>query len=396
VTRLIDVWRRAGRDQILGVAAQIFYAAPSLVASLFVARWAGVSFVASLALTVGVSSTVFSASSFGLTPYLALFGVRDFSQEVFWLNRVLSSLIAMVVAALLLFAFRAPLALTAVAVLLKCSDSMADVAFGLDLLRVSPSFAIQRLFTWSARRLAIFTGVTYAAHALGQNSGTALLTGTIAQFAVMLPWHASARVMITRDRLREAIRLARSAAHLSVASTTCGVFVTTPRLLAVRVVARADLGYVGIAFIASTLIGMCFNVAWLRLADSSRLTGARRAVIAYLLEGSMLSLVLVAGLWISRPLAGRAYHVHGERFEHILMIYGSVYVFFYFVMAITNLLKLSNVRLAEARAYLVGAAVLVVLTLATGSLPIGLFGSTVALAGVVYLTMRSMSGQAKT
>jgi hypothetical protein len=264
---------------------------------------------------------------------------------------------------------------------------MADVAFGLDLLRVSPTFAMNRLFRWSSIRLALFVTATFAALLLGEEASAAVLTGAILQFVVMLPWRVAARLMFTRDRLRAATELAQRAAHLSVASTACGILVTTPRLLARHVVAPGDLGYVGVAFIASTLIGMCFQVAWLRLANSSRVGSPAKALVAYAAEGTALGFVLYGGLWLSRPWAARAYHIAGPRFGRVLMAYGGAYILFNFVMATANLLKLSKTRLSEARAYAVSAVALAAATMMTRSLLSGLFLATAVLAIVVSISI---------
>lgn len=385
-----DRARRVVQDQIVGVAAQVAFGAPALVASLVLARFAEIRLVADLAVAFGLTSTVFIAASFNLAQYLALWGERGFAIPVFWLNRLLSSLAGAVIALALLGWHGTDAHIAMLAVLLKFADASADLSFGLRLLHVEPGESMRGLLRWSALRLAIFcAGIAFGLW-YGMGAVEALLLGGVLQFAVMMPWRTVSGERIGSSVVRSAVSLGRGAAHLAVAGTASGILVTTPRLLASSVVPAAELGYYGTIFIASTLIGMSFNVAWYRLAAATRDSDPLGAIRAFLVEGVVLGAFLVLGLWLSVPLVAVVFDVPGGEFGRVFVSVGSVLILLYFAMALANLLKTARLRLLEATAYVVTAAALYGAAMFTHSLTTGILVGAAVLVGFVIGGVRNV------
>lgn len=375
--------RRLIQEHLMGIAAQVAFGAPALVASLVLARRAQIHLVADLAVAFGLTSTVFVAASFNLAQFLALWGERGFPVQSFWLNRVLSSIIAGIAALALLAWHGTEPHVALLAVLLKFADASADLSFGLRLLTSTPAGAMRRLLRWSATRLLLFCSGVAGGLLLGLSAVEALLTGGVLQFVLMLPWSAVPRVAIERVAIRSALSLGRQAAHLAVAGTASGVLVTTPRLLAPSVVPPSTLGYYGAVFLASTFIGMSFNVAWYRLAAATRDSDPLGAMRSFLVEGTVLGGILIGGLWVSAPMVAIVYHVPQVEFGLVFATVGSALIPLYFAMALANMLKTARLRLLEASAYLVTSGALAGVALLTRSLVAGVLVGAVVLVAFV-------------
>jgi len=207
----------------------------------------------------------------------------------------------------------------------------------------------------------------------------------VLQFVVLVHWRKAWRLFMRKDELPAAIRLGQSAAHLSLAATTCGILVTTPRLISKYVVPRDELGYIGVVFVCSTLIGMFFNVAYYRLASASRTSDPIVALRTFLVEGVAYGAVFVAGFRLSAPLVARLYSIRGDGFGDVFLHYGSAFVLFYFVMSLANLLKTSSTKLLESASYTCAATALACSALLTHSLMVGIIAASAVLFLFVVL-----------
>jgi hypothetical protein len=136
---------------------------------------------------------------------------------------------------------------------------------------------------------------------------------------------------------------------------------------------------------ATTFIGMSFNLSWYHMASTTRQHGPRVAIRHYLREGSVLAVVLAAGIVITAPLVARIYAITDERFYRIFILVGIGFVVFYFFLCLANMLKTSSLRLLEASAYLTAAIVLAGVTLPTRSLLAGMLCASGVLAIFVVL-----------
>lgn len=375
--------RAAAVNQLVGVTAQVSFGAPAIIASLVLARFADIRLVADLALAFALTSTVFVAASFNLTQALALWGERGFGLATFWLNRAGSSIVAAAVAVLALLALGTEPRIIVLSVALKLADSLADLSFGLRLLAESTTRSMSYLLAWSLKRLLWFGAVTMAGIAMGWEGATALALAGIAQGLTMSPWRSIPLRGITRSALRAAMELGRASAHLAVAGTASGLLVTMPRLMAGSVVSDDTLGYYGTVFMASTLIGMSFNVAWFRLAAATRDSDPVRAMRTFLVEGFFLVVILALGCWVSAPLVARIYNVPVVPFSAVFGPVGSVLVLLYFSMALANMLKTAELRLLESAAYLTSAVALAIAATLTQSLLIAIAVAAVVLLGFV-------------
>ena len=372
-------------DQASGVSALVLFGAPSLVASFVIARWSELALVADLAAAFGLTATVFTAASFNLAQALALWGVRDHVDEDFWLNRVTGSTVGAVLALSILLLAHVDARIALLAVLVKLTDAGADLRLGFDTLQHDLHFGMSRLLRWSIQRIAVFGVTTAIALAIHEDGVDALLWGAIVQLCCMQVWRAIPRVGVTRERLAAAIRLGRLTAHLSVATTMCALLVTTPRLVSKYICSKRELGLYGITFMATTFIGMSFNLSWYRMASTTRQHGVEVALRHYLREGSLLAVALAASLVVSAPLVARIYAIADVRFYRIFIVVGVGFVIFYFFLCLANMLKTSSFRLLEASAYLTAAVVLAGLTLPTRSLLTGMLCASGVLAIFVVL-----------
>ena len=382
--------RRVATDQLAGIAAQVAFGSPAIVASLVLARLADLRLIHDLAIAFGLTATVFVAASFNLSQYLALWGLRDFSTDAFWANRAVSASAASVIAVILLRWYGVDPHLAVLASLMKFTDSFADLRFGLRLLTGSTHDAMRLLLRWSLARVGIFMVGTFAAAALGWTGERALLVGGVLQFVCLMPWRTAPRVRMDRSTIRSASELGRGAAHLAVAATASGLLVTTPRLIIPGLAPLGDLGYYGIVFVASTVIGMSFNVAWFRLASATRDSDPLGALRQFLLEGAVLTVLLLGGLWLSVPLVARLYGTDATSLGAVFVPVGAALVVLYFVMALANMLKTARYRLLESTAYLAAAASLVGFAELFHSLIAGILVASLVLAGFVVGGVQSV------
>lgn len=380
---------RAGRATIRhasGVGALLLFGAPSLVASFVLARWSALSLVADLAAAFGLTSTVFTAASFNLAQALALWGVREHVEDDFWMNRIVSSSIGALIVLLLMLVVRLDPRITVVAILVKLTDASADLRCGLDTLKHSTDIAMRRLLLWSVLRIIIFAIAIAIMLYLGYDGVDALLAGAVAQLVLMQTWRDIPCVRVNAGTIAAALRLARLTAHLSVATTMCALLVTTPRIVTKQICSERDLGLYGITFMATTFIGMSFNLSWFRMASTTRQHGSVTALRNFLREGTVLALVLICCVLLAAPLIASIYGIPDNgRFYRIFATVGSVFVVFYFFLCVANMLKTSRVRLLEACAYLAAALTVASVTLLTRSLVTAmLFASGVLAAFVLF------------
>jgi hypothetical protein len=381
--------------QATGVAGQIAFGAPALFSSLVLARMGDIGLVADLALAFGALSTALAAASFGLTQHLALLGERGNSASVFWVNRVLFTLSALIVCAAGLYLSGVNLFIVALAFSVKFEDGLADLWFGLRLRDSSAEIAMRSLLRWSLARLAVFTTCVLLSLLAGVEAVLALLYGAIAQLVIAPPWVSLLDASdVTPRLLRRALALARATVHFSVASGICGALVTAPRGLAKIVLPASEHGYIGVVFLASTLIGMTYNVAWLRLAGHVQKVGLGAALRRYIGEGLIIAAVLVVGLWLCRAPVARIYGIHGPQFGRVFFHYGYAFVGFYFVVSVANLMKASVWRPMESLVYLVGLLVVFVSTSVGFSLLSAIELASLAMALTIAAGIRSVRVEA--
>jgi hypothetical protein len=374
--------------QVTGIAAQFAFAAPSLVASLVLARFADLTLVGDLAVAFGLSGAVSAAASFNLSQALALWGLQEFSEADYWVNRILSSAAATLVTGALAALLQVSGVIVLVAVLVKMADGGADLHLGLDIVRANPAVAMRRFLRWSLWRLAVFASATAAAVALGLSGANALVVGAATQFVLMQPWRGTRTFTLTRGSLAAAARLGKRYAFLSASSASSGALVTAPRLAAKYIVSPALLGYYGIACMAMTLAGMSFNLVWYNVASANRLHGIGAAWREFGRTGAGLGLLLAFGTWAATPLVAAIYGISDPAFMRIFPAVGVAFVIFYCVMCITNLLKTSSWRLLETSAYLAALCVLSGIAALTQSVVAGILGAAVTLAAFVHFGLR--------
>jgi hypothetical protein len=388
---LAAAWRVAS-SQGTGIAAQIAFGAPSIAASLVLARFDALRLVADLALAFGLASTVFTAASFNLSQYLALWGLRHHAAGTLWRNRLVAASLAMLAVAGLLWAMGAAPAMIALATLVKGTDAFAELRLGLAIHDAGAGIAMRQLLRWSVLRLAVMALAVGIALAAGMTGRHALLAGAAAQALTGVPWRTLGEAVRGPGRWSAAYDVARETWPLSVAATACGLLTTAPRLLAERVASADDLGYFGIVFMASTLIGMSFNVAWYRLAALFREQGRAHAVRRYLRAGGLLAGAVYLGLLLGTPLVARVYGITDARFGRLFPAASGVFVLFYFAMSLANLLKTSRIRFLEAATYVIAAVGLAGAGVATSSLLAGVATATAVLVVVTLLGLRTPDG----
>jgi hypothetical protein len=385
--------RRLTSTQLTGIAAQFMFAAPSLAASFVLARWSNVKLVGDLSVAFGVTSAITTAASFNLTQALALWGFRDFSELDYWANRVYWSIIAALIAALAAYVLHLNGLIALTAILVKFTDGGADLRLGLGIVHHGPAIAMQHFLRWSAARFAVLSIVTAVAITAGIEGATALLLGAAAQFILMQAWRETRAITVSRQTIRASAGLARRYVFLSTSAASSGLLVTSPRLAAKYVLPPADLGFYGIAFMATTFVGMSFNLVWYNVAATNRVAGTAAAWREFFRTGWWLAILLALGLWFTTPLVAVIYGITDPRFTTIFRGAGLAFVVFYFVMCITNLLKTSAMRPLETSAYLTACALLFGITVLTQSVNLGILGGAAVLATFVFLGMRNATGR---
>ena len=387
-----DVALRAGRATVRhasGVGALLLFGAPSLVASFVLARWSALSLIGDLAAAFGLTSTMFTAASFNLAQALALWGIREHVEEDFWMNRLVSSSIAALIVLVLMVAVRLDPRITVVAILVKFTDASADLRCGFDTLRHDTDTAMRRLLAWSVLRIVIFCAAIAVTIFLGYDGVDALLAGAVAQLVLMQTWRDIPRVRVSRGAIVAALRLARLTAHLSIATTMCALLVTMPRIVTKQICSERDLGLYGVTFMATTFIGMSFNLSWFRMASTTRELGSLTAMRHFLREGTALAIALVFCILLAAPLVAGLYGISDSaRFYRIFATVGTVFVVFYYFLCVANMLKTSSARLLEAAAYLTAAVVVAGVTLTTRSVAAAMLSASMVLAAFVLFGVK--------
>lgn len=381
---------RLALRHVEGIGAQVAFGAPSLLASLVLARWSALVLVSDLTVAFGLASALSTAAWFNLAHALALWGLREEREEDFWCNRIVFSLAAATLTVGLLLTLGIAWRIVLLAVFVKLADAAADLRLGLDLLRETSDRAMRRLLGWSLFRLAAFAGPAALALAAGWEGSRALLLGAGVQLAATLVGHPVPLAAVTRGRLTVAMRLARRTAHFSVAATASGLLVTAPRLVSRALGTGDELGFYAVAFVASTFIGMAFNVVWYRLASATRRDGPLAALQSFAREGTVLALLMAGGLWLVAPVVAWTYGIDDPRFIRIFTLIGCAFVLLSLVQCAANLLKLSQARFLETAAYASAAVTLVAVALTTGRLVLGMVAAGVAMAAVVTVGVQEV------
>ncbi len=373
-----DLGGRLG-EQGEGVLAQVLFGAPTLLASVMLARLGGVALVSELALAAGVSATLFTALSFGLRPFLAIHGIVDFAATAFWQNRLLGSLAAAIVAIGASIAMGTSASIAVAVCLLKLSDSLADLKNGFQLMAGSPRRAARILLGWSAVRLIVFLAGVAVAGVLGWTPGRMILCGAVSQGVIGLPWKEGFTHLRTAWNPGAVIALGRRAVPFSLAASACALLVTIPRGLATHLLAGEVAGYAGIAFMAGTLVGMSFNVVWIRAAVLARSGGISAVHRRLLVEGAALAILLAGGIVVSSPVVAIIFGVDDAAFRSVFTGLSLSLVLLFFAMSHANILKLSRWPIMESLGYLLTAAVLWAGAMLTRSLVAGVLAGAVVL-----------------
>ena len=379
----------AAKQQVVGVTAQVAFAAPIVLVSIVLSREASVTLIADLALAVGIVNLIFTVLSFGLRSYLGLWGFKDFEENVFIANRAYSSIAGIAISTICLILVGTPIAIAATAILIKFADSVADIRFSLILARRQLSLALRNYLLWSLVRLALFAVSMSVALNYLQTPSEALVVGSVVQslFAVVLS--SKSTWVALRETVSGSIyRLARASSPLSIAAVSCGLLTVLPRAAIDSVYQPAERGYAGIAFIVGTFFGMAFNTLWIRTSVGFQKHGKRKAIQRFAVEGGVISLALGIALLTTKDLVAAIYGIEDSAFDATYIPIGVTLIVFFFVMSSANLLKMVEKSIHEAGVYASSAAVFWVAVVISTNMPLALIAGSLFMLSAVAVLVR--------
>lgn len=379
----------AARQQVLGLAGQVIFAAPTVITSIFVARAVSINIVDDLALAFSVSSTLFTIFSFGLRAHLGLWAFERFSLPAFVANRVTGLLLGSLGSILVLLPWISSTAIIFVVVLLKMADAVGDLEFGIQLAKESTGRAFLNYIYWSLIRLVVFLLVLTVGQAVFNASDLALLAAAITQAIAALALFAP-RVVRAMPEVRwsETYRLGRTSLPLSISAVCCAFLTTTPRASVDHIYKAPFQGYAGIVFIIGTFFGMAYNTVWIRSSKSMARVGIPRGIRGLFMEGAILTMLFFLALFVLRRLVALVYGIHDPAFDTFFVPLGAAFAVFMFAMSTANLLKAVDRPSFESLIYLGGAAILWLVARLTLDLRVALVLSAIAMFGVVLLLVR--------